>query len=66
VLRLVEGCGLVVDDVQGVRFVVDLVPSVHTDSESERAALLALEQDAAAHPVLAEMATAVHVLASRP
>jgi SAM-dependent methyltransferase len=66
VLALVQDCGLVVDDVHGVRFVVDLVPSAHTESEAERTALRALERDAASHPVLAEMATAVHVLASRP
>ncbi|HYN29581.1 MAG TPA: methyltransferase domain-containing protein [Dermatophilaceae bacterium] len=66
VVALVEAGGLVVDDVHGVRHFVDLVPSVHTESEAERSALHALERDAAAHPVLAELATAVHVLASRP
>jgi hypothetical protein len=49
-----------------VRIFTDLVPSAALDSEADRAALLALEQAASAHPALAALGTALHVVAVRP
>ncbi len=65
---LVEAAGLRVLDVHGVRLLSDLVPAAYLDSESERSALLALEQAASTHPVftaLGELGAAIHVLAGR-
>ena len=52
----------------GVRIFSDLVPSALVDSEADRAALLALEDVAshsAAHPMLGELGSVRHVLATR-
>jgi len=44
ITALVEGAGLVVQDLHGVRIFSDLVPAAYVDFEADRAALLALEQ----------------------
>lgn len=50
----------------GVRIFADLVPSRLTDGEAGAAeALIALEKAAADHPVLRDIATQLHVVASR-
>lgn len=64
-LDLVTTSGLVPDEVHGVRIFADLVPSSALDSEADRQALLALEEAAAAHPALAALGTALHVVAAR-
>ncbi len=67
-LALVEQAGLDTMDVHGVRLFSDLVPATYLDTEAERAALLALEQAATAHPVfsaLGDLGAAIHVLAVR-
>jgi hypothetical protein len=63
---LVTATGLQVTETHGVRIFTDLVPSAALDSEADRAALLALEQAASAHPALAALGTALHVVAVRP
>jgi SAM-dependent methyltransferase len=66
--ELVEHAGLVVQDVHGVRLFSDLVPSALLDSDADRAALLALEDEASRHPqfaFLGQLGAAVHVLARR-
>ena len=63
---MVEDAGLSVVDAHGIRIFSDLVPSALLDSESDRAALLALEQAASRHPSgLGRLGAAVHVLARR-
>lgn len=64
-LALLEAAGLSTTEVHGVRLFTDLVPSAHLDSDSERTALLALEHAAHDRPALADIAAAVHVLATR-
>ncbi|QIM20722.1 methyltransferase domain-containing protein [Phycicoccus sp. HDW14] len=68
VLELVRAHGLAPVHVQGVRVFADLVPSALLDSEADRTALAALEEaaaDAAAHPLLGSLGSALHVLATR-
>lgn len=68
VLDLLRTAGLTPVHVQGVRVFADLVPSALLDSEADRAALLALEEAAAAadgHPLLGSLGSALHVLATR-
>ncbi|WP_433325036.1 methyltransferase domain-containing protein [Spirillospora sp. CA-294931] len=63
---LVEGTGLEVGEVHGVRIFADLVPSALQDAEQDSAeALLALEAAAAVHPVLRDLATQLHLLAHK-
>lgn len=63
---LATGAGLQVAGLHGVRIFADLVPGSLLDGESEAAdALMALETAAAAHPVLRELATQLHLLARR-
>jgi hypothetical protein len=68
ITALVEGAGLAVQDLHGVRIFSDLVPAAYVDSDVERAALLALEQTASRHPdyaFLGHIGAALHVLARR-
>ncbi|MBM6404013.1 methyltransferase domain-containing protein [Phycicoccus sp. CSK15P-2] len=68
VLALLREHGLEPVHVQGVRVFADLVPSALLDSDSDRAALAALEDAAAAaadHPLLGSLGSALHVLAAR-
>lgn len=68
VLRLLTSAGLIPHHVHGVRLFSDLVPEALVDGEDARAALLALEQAAGAHPDhpgLAALATQLHVVAHR-
>lgn len=61
--ELLAVTGFAVGEVHGVRVFADLVPSRLVDGEPGAAeALLALEQAAAAHPVLRDIATQLHVL----
>lgn len=65
---LVTGVGLTVEDCHGVRLFSDLVPSALLDSEADRAALLALEEEASRHrrfPFLGQLGAGLHILASR-
>lgn len=65
---LVEGAGLAVHDLHGVRIFSDLVPAAYVDFEADRAALLKLEQSASRHPdygFLGHIGAALHVLARR-
>jgi S-adenosylmethionine-dependent methyltransferase len=65
---LVEGAGLVVTDMHGVRIFSDLVPAAYVDFDADRAALLKLEQTASRHPdyaFLGHIGAALHVLARR-
>ncbi|MFF0305909.1 methyltransferase domain-containing protein [Streptosporangium sp. NPDC004379] len=64
--RLLAGAGFAPGDAHGVRIFADLVPSRLLDGEPGAArALVALEQAAAAHPVLRDIATQLHVLGHR-
>ncbi|WP_084956670.1 methyltransferase [Thermoactinospora rubra] len=64
--ELLRGAGLRVGEIHGVRVFADLVPSRLVDGEPGAVeALIALEQAAATHPVLRDIATQLHVLASR-
>jgi SAM-dependent methyltransferase len=68
VTALVEGAGLFVRDLHGVRIFSDLVPAAFVDFDADRAALLQLEQIASSHPdygFLGHIGAALHVLASR-
>jgi len=68
VTDLVAGAGLALHDMHGVRIFSDLVPASFVDSESDRAALLELEQTASRHPdyaFLGHIGAALHVLAHR-
>jgi S-adenosylmethionine-dependent methyltransferase len=64
--ELVTRSGLVVQQVHGVRVVSDLVPGALLDDPEAVAAVVALEQAAAEHPALREVATQLHVLARKP
>ncbi|MFD0887286.1 SAM-dependent methyltransferase, partial [Streptosporangium algeriense] len=60
---LLSSAGFTPGEVHGVRIFADLVPSRLLDGEPGAArALVALEQAAAAHPVLRDIATQLHVL----
>ncbi|MFF4772333.1 methyltransferase domain-containing protein [Microtetraspora fusca] len=63
VTGLLVKAGFTVADVHGVRAFADLVPS--RLAEADPAALVELERAAAAHPVLRDIATQVHVIAYR-
>ncbi|MEV7007704.1 methyltransferase domain-containing protein [Streptosporangium sp. NPDC051022] len=64
--RLLASTGFEPGEVHGVRIFADLVPSRLLDGEPGAAgALVALEQAAAAHPVLRDIATQLHVLGRR-
>ena len=64
---LVGDTGLRVEAVQGVRVFVDLVPSALLDGDSAATdALVALEAAVAERPEFRDVATALHVLATRP
>ncbi|MEU4832756.1 methyltransferase domain-containing protein [Streptosporangium sp. NPDC023615] len=64
--RLLAVTGFTPGEVHGVRIFADLVPSRLLDGEPGAArALVALEQAAAAHPVLRDIATQLHVLGHR-
>ena len=68
ITALVEGAGLAVADLHGVRIFSDLVPAAYIDSDTERAALLELEQTASRHPdyaFLGHIGAALHVMARR-
>jgi SAM-dependent methyltransferase len=68
ITALVEGAGLAVHDLHGVRIFSDLVPAAYVDFESDRIALLKLEQTASSHPdyaFLGHIGAALHVLARR-
>jgi S-adenosylmethionine-dependent methyltransferase len=68
ITALVEGAGLAVQDIHGVRIFSDLVPATYVDFEADRAALLRLEQTASRHPdyaFLGHIGAALHVLAAR-
>jgi S-adenosylmethionine-dependent methyltransferase len=65
-LALVEGSGLAVEQVHGVRAVSDLVPSAVLDTEpGAAAALLALERTLSDRPPFRDIATQLHVLARK-
>ncbi|HVU73089.1 MAG TPA: methyltransferase domain-containing protein [Mycobacteriales bacterium] len=63
---LVAAAGLTVAGVHGVRVVSDLVPGALLDDPEAVAGVVALEQAAADHPALREVATQLHVLAHKP
>jgi S-adenosylmethionine-dependent methyltransferase len=64
--ELIEGAGLRVREVHGVRVFSDLVPSGIVDGERGAADDLAvLERAASMHPVLKDVATQLHALARR-
>jgi len=68
VVQLLTAAGLTPRHLHGVRLFSDLVPEALLDGEEVRAALLALERAAGAHPTepgLAALATQLHVVASR-
>ncbi len=68
VVDLLRAHGLVPVRSRGIRAFIDLVPSGLVESESDRAALLALEDAASqdpAHPLLGALGSALHVLATR-
>jgi S-adenosylmethionine-dependent methyltransferase len=60
---LLEAAGFTIGDVHGVRIFADLVPGMLADGDPD--GLIALEQAAAAHPVLRDIATRLHVIACR-
>ena len=65
---LLTAHGLTTLESRGVRVFSDLVPSALVDSEADRAALLELEAAAgssADHPLLADLGSVRHVLATR-
>ncbi|WP_443175730.1 methyltransferase domain-containing protein [Nonomuraea sp. 3N208] len=65
-VELMAATGFVVGAIHGVRVFADLVPSRLVDGEPGAAeALVALEQAAATHPVLRDIATQLHVLGHR-
>ncbi|RVX39494.1 methyltransferase family protein [Nonomuraea polychroma] len=64
--ELLIATGFAVGAIHGVRVFADLVPSRLVDGEPGAAeALVALEQAAATHPVLRDIATQLHVLGHR-
>jgi hypothetical protein len=63
---LVQGAGLVVEQVHGVRTVSDLVPSAVLDTEpGAAAALLALERTLSDRSPFRDLATQLHLLARK-
>ncbi|GGL20494.1 class I SAM-dependent methyltransferase [Planomonospora parontospora] len=65
-VRLLGASGLRPGEVHGVRVFADLVPSRLLDGEPGAAgALIALEQAAAEHPVLRDIASQLHILGHR-
>jgi SAM-dependent methyltransferase len=64
--ELIGAAGLSVSEVHGVRVVSDLVPGALLDDPDAVAGIVALEQAAADHPALREVATQLHVLAIKP
>ncbi len=67
VVALLERSGLRVDAVHGVRIFADLVPGTLVDSEpGALPALRELETAAAERPAFRDIATQLHVLATRP
>jgi S-adenosylmethionine-dependent methyltransferase len=60
---LLAEAGFTVGEVHGVRIFADLVPGMLAENDPE--ALIALEQAAAAHPVLRDIATQLHAIAYR-
>ncbi|WP_062444069.1 methyltransferase domain-containing protein [Herbidospora daliensis] len=60
---LLGKAGFTVGDVQGARIFTDLVPSRFAEDDPE--GLVELERAAAAHPVLRDIATRIHLLAHR-
>ena len=68
VLDLLRTHGFTTVDSHGVRIFSDLVPSALVDSEADRAALLELEEVASrhlGHPLLGDLGSVRHVLATR-
>ena len=66
VCALVEGAGLAVEQLHGVRTVSDLVPSAVLDTEpGAAAALLALERALSDRPPFRDLATQLHLLARK-
>jgi S-adenosylmethionine-dependent methyltransferase len=64
---LVEGAGMRVEQIHGVRVVADLVPSAALDLEpGAAAALLALERALSTRAPFRDLATQLHLLAVRP
>ncbi|MEU0516254.1 methyltransferase domain-containing protein [Streptosporangium sp. NPDC006007] len=64
--RLLAATGFQPGEAHGVRIFADLVPSRLVDGEPGAArALVALEQAAAGHPVLRDIATQLHILGRR-
>jgi SAM-dependent methyltransferase len=64
--ELITATGFVLGETHGVRIFADLVPSRLVDGEPGAAeALIALEQAAASHPVLRDIATQLHVVGHR-
>lgn len=64
---LAQEAGLVDIELHGVRVFADLVSSAIVDADPKVAeALLALEATASTHPVLADLATQLHIRARRP
>ncbi|WP_187414359.1 methyltransferase domain-containing protein [Nonomuraea sp. PA05] len=65
-VELLSATGFAVGPIHGVRVFADLVPSRLVDGEPGAAqALVELEQAAATHPVLRDIATQLHVLGHR-
>ncbi|GII26734.1 methyltransferase domain-containing protein [Planotetraspora mira] len=60
---LLTEAGFTVGEVHGVRIFADLVPGMLAENDPE--ALIALEQAAATHPVLRDIATQLHAIAYR-
>jgi SAM-dependent methyltransferase len=68
VRALLAAHGLTTVDSHGVRIFSDLVPSALVDSDADRAALLELEEAASSHrdhPLLGDLGSVRHVLATR-
>ncbi|MDH2428626.1 methyltransferase domain-containing protein [Sphaerisporangium sp. TRM90804] len=64
--ELLSGAGFTPGEARGVRIFADLIPGRLLDGEPGAArALVALEQAAAGHPVLRDIATQLHVLGHR-
>jgi S-adenosylmethionine-dependent methyltransferase len=63
--ELLTATGFAPGPVQGVRVFADLIPSRLVDEPGAAEALVALEQAAAAHPVLRDVATQLHVVGRR-
>lgn len=69
VRALLTGAGLHVEEAHGVRLFDDLVPAAMLDTDSDCAALLALEEAITAHPAyafLGHLGAALHIVARRP